>query len=173
MSRSHKFSVLLAVLVSLCLVASTAFAQDDDGKPTALEAGTHALSFGFPGGGSAGWGGQLSGMPTFAYFHNFDPQFQAGAGAIVMYDDDIAFEITPTGKFFLSTTEQVVPYLFGSVDLSYDGNDFDVGIGAGFGAEYFWIPQFSIGANFGIALLDRTGADFTTFVSGMNANFYF
>lgn len=172
MSRSHKFSVLLTVLLSLCLVSSTAFAQDDE-KPTALEEGTHALAFSFPGGGNSNWGGNIMGQPTFAYFYNLDPQFQAGAAVALGYQDDIMFEISPTGKFFLSTTEQVVPYLFGSVDLAYDGNDFDVGLTAGLGAEYFVVQQFSLGGRFGVALLDATGADFATTVAGLDANFYF
>lgn len=178
MFSSRRIMTFLITLVSVCLISTMAYAEDVEiDRPTGLEAGAHVLSFGLPAGGS-NWGGNIGipmiSIPTANYFHNFDPQFQFGGGVGFGYADDLAFDLSPTAKFFLSTTERTVPYVYGNVDLTYDGDDFDLGIGAGLGAEFFPVPEFSIGGRAGITLVEAAEpADIITFVSGLDANFYF
>ncbi len=178
MFSSRRILTFLIALIAVALVSSTAYTQEREvDRPTGLDTGAHSLSFGFPTGGSA-WGGILGSAPlggSIGYFHNFDPQFQFGGGLAMSFDSDtdLMFELSPTAKFFLSTTERTVPYIFGNVDLGYDGNDFDFGLGFGLGAEFFPVPEFAIGARAGFLLIESTPADFATFTSGMYASFYF
>lgn len=185
--KTYKKMVVSLVVVAMCAaMSSTAFAQDGDDRVTALESGSHMLSFSAPFGG----GGLFSGLddffgggagtaPTISYYMGVSDEFQLGGAVGFSYDDDVVLTLSPTAKFFFTTDQRVNPYGYGRVDIFHDGRaeggdgETDIGLGAGIGVEFFMVPEVSLGARAGVELLDTTPDDISTFSSGFDLNFYF
>ncbi|MFU8807093.1 MAG: hypothetical protein ACNA8W_25015 [Bradymonadaceae bacterium] len=193
-------NVLRALIPIFCLSilfgASSAFAQVQvdrpDLPPTALAAGAHSLSFGVPGGGNPYAPG------TLGYWIMVAPEINVGINVGFALDRrtvTVGAEeetrtswdvlLAPAVKFYTSRLTTVAPYYFAQVNLRFhdDGidatdEDLEMGLALGLGAEWFPVPNFSIGGHVGIGVdVLRPGnaepVALGTFTSGLSAQIYF
>ncbi len=194
-TRSLLFAVLIAAFT---LVAAPAVADDDAGaeadaaagSTTGLQAGSHTLSFGFPGGG-AGWGApgmgadiddffNVTGFGSIAYFYGLSDSVQIGpVGGFSFDGDNFWLSLAPSLKYFLITDQQVNPYLYASVGFLVGPSVIVPGASGGLGVEFFPVEQLSIGGRIGLTISIPNDEDefddfgFWTGTSGLDVNFYF
>lgn len=183
----------LALAFCFTLAAGDAFAQQEvprpDLAPTALAAGTHSLSFGVPGGGNPYAPG------TLGYWFMLAPQVNLGLNLGFALDrvggpnDETTTSwdllVAPAVKFYTSRLTTVAPYYFAQVNLRLNDDgidatdeDLELGVALGLGAEWFPVPNFSIGGHVGLGVdILRAGngepVALGTFTSGLSAQIYF
>lgn len=197
MRANHRIVAFAFVVFAMVATASsTAVAEDDDvaEADTAIESGSHALSFSFPTGG-AGWGipgarqagddgffdfdrglAEVASFSSIAYWIGIADAVRLGiVGALYTDEDYGALGLAPSIKYYLATDQSVTPYLYGSLGF-WAGDDVHPGLGAGLGVEYFPVRQVSVGGRVGLTV-DTFGPDDTmriwTGTSGLDVNFYF
>ena len=204
----------LIAATTLCVVclASPLRAQEADSARTSLVPGTYSLSFGIPGYGSVGGSG------TYGFWRMMSPRTNLGlfvqingtqSETTVEFSDttsdretdDKNFTITagPAIRRYVTTTERVAPYVYGSVQAGYttsrrraDPNYQERSSGmrgvaeAGVGLEWFPVRAISFSGHTGLqaSVTSQDGRSNTggfenvftnigTFTTSLSANIYF
>lgn len=177
-----KKSIFVAVLTLLAFDAS---AQETMSSPAAsggnsLGAGQWSLSMSIPAGGNPYAAG------AFGLWYGLGPEMNLGINVGLGIDtapeeDVFNLLLAPALKYYFAPGSEITPFFIGQLNLGVTtvGDDaIDFGLLAGFGAEWFVTPIFSVAGYTGIGLdiLRPNETDpfrLGTFTSGFSAQLYF
>ncbi|MDZ7292120.1 MAG: hypothetical protein ONB44_19780 [candidate division KSB1 bacterium] len=160
--KSSTKSCLIAI--AIFAMAATAFAQEKDKRVNSLERGNRSLAFSlFSDGG------------TFGYWVLKTRRTNLGInlGLRVSHTDDGRsrtswnVQLAPAIKRYMIVYKSVAPHYYGCLQAGYgkDSNttNWNFGLNAGFGVEWFPVPEISVGSftGFNLSYSQQTAGDDT------------